>query len=33
MDKPVIIDVLIDPDEMPPTGSQFSDLKKVYDEI
>ncbi len=33
MDKPVIIDVLIDPDEVPPIGSRLSALQEVYDEI
>lgn len=33
MDRPVVIDVLIDPDEVPPIGSRFSALKDVYDGI
>lgn len=33
MDKPVVIDVLIDPDEVPPIGSRLSALKEVYDGI
>lgn len=32
MDKPVVIDVVIDPDEIPPIGSRLSALKEVYDE-
>jgi len=33
LNKPVVIDVLIDPDEVPPIGSRLSALKDVYDEI
>jgi len=33
MDRPVVIDVLIDPDEVPPIGSRLSALKDVYDGI
>jgi len=29
--KPVVIDVLIDPDEVPPIGSRLSALKDIYD--
>ncbi len=33
MNKPVVIDVLIDPDELPPIGSRLSALEEVYGEV
>jgi len=33
MNKPVVVDVLIDPDEVPPIGSRLSALKEIYSEI
>ncbi len=33
MKRPVVIDVVIDPDEVPPIGSRLSALKEVYSEI
>jgi len=33
MNKPVVIDVIIDPDEVPPIGSRLSALKEVFSEF
>ena len=33
MDRPVVVDVVIDQDQVPPIGSRLSALKEVYSEI